>query len=243
MPASSRRIATSSRRPRWSSSAPWMEAGSPPCRTRAARPGFIRVTGPNELIFPSYDGNGMFLSLGNLGENPRIGLLFIDFEHPNRLRVHGRAALADDPALLGLYPGADHVVRVTAEQIFVNCGRYIHQSGGATLSPHLPDASGQQPFPAWKRIDIFEGALPEGDDRRWPARAGRSRSTPIAARPTRPDRPHAPPTTLPPASAKAPSRSSSARNRPGSTGPGRVSLRGGSTRNRTGRSRAHRRPG
>ncbi|QRE73242.1 pyridoxamine 5'-phosphate oxidase family protein [Methylobacterium aquaticum] len=140
-------------------------SGQPTVSYKGGAPGFIRVTGPNELIFPSYDGNGMFLSLGNLGENPRIGLLFIDFEHPNRLRVHGRAALADDPALLGLYPGADHVVRVTAEQIFVNCGRYIHQSGGATLSPHLPDASGQQPFPAWKRIDIFAGALPEGDDR------------------------------------------------------------------------------
>ena len=140
-------------------------SGQPTVSYKGGAPGFIRVTGPNELILPSYDGNGMFLSLGNLGENPRIGLLFIDFERPNRLRVHGTAALADDPDLLALYPGADHVVRVVAEQIFVNCGRYIHQSGGATLSPHLPDALGRQPFPAWKRIDIFEGALPEGDDR------------------------------------------------------------------------------
>ncbi len=139
--------------------------GQPTVSYKGGPPGFVRITGPSELVFPSYDGNGMFLTLGNLGQNPRIGLLFIDFENPHRLRIHGTATLADEAALLALYPGADHVVRVTVDTIFVNCGRYIHRSRGTALSPHLPDADGHQPFPAWKRIDIFEGALPEGDDR------------------------------------------------------------------------------
>lgn len=147
-------------------------SGQPTVSYKGGAPGFIRVVGPNALIFPSYDGNGMFLTLGNLGDNPRIGLLFIDFERPHRLRVHGKATLADDPTLLGLYPGADHVVRVTAERIFVNCGRYIHRSQGATLSPHLPDSAGQQPFPAWKRLDLFEGALPPDDARRVAQKGG-----------------------------------------------------------------------
>lgn len=140
-------------------------SGQPTVSYKGGAPGFIRIIGPSELILPSYDGNGMFLTLGNLGENPRVGLLFIDFESPHRLRVHGTAALDDDEALLRLYPGADHVVRVTAETIFVNCGRYIHRSNGAALSPHLPDPAGHQPFPAWKRLDIFEGALPAEDAR------------------------------------------------------------------------------
>ena len=146
--------------------------GQPTVSYKGGPPGFVRITGPSELIFPSYDGNGMFLTLGNLGQNPRIGLLFIDFENPHRLRVHGTAALADDPGLLALYPGADHVVRVSVEKIFVNCGRYIHRSRGTELSPHLPDADGHQPFPAWKRIDLFEGALPAGDEQKVACKGG-----------------------------------------------------------------------
>ncbi|MET7247055.1 pyridoxamine 5'-phosphate oxidase family protein [Methylobacterium sp. EM32] len=146
--------------------------GQPTVSYKGGAPGFIRVTGPSELVLPSYDGNGMFLTLGNLSENPRIGLLFIDFERPHRLRVHGTASLTDDAGLLARYPGADHVVRITADRIFVNCGRYIHQSSGTTLSPHLPDPTGHQPFPAWKRLDIFEGALPEDDARQVARRGG-----------------------------------------------------------------------
>ncbi|WP_375454300.1 pyridoxamine 5'-phosphate oxidase family protein [uncultured Methylobacterium sp.] len=140
--------------------------GRPTVSYKGGAPGFVRVTGPSELVFPSYDGNGMFLTLGNIAASTEVGLLFIDFERPYRLRVQGRAALANDPALLGLYPGADHVVRVTTSRIFVNCGRYIHRNAGSTLSPHVPDPRGRQPFPAWKRLDLFAGALPAPDARR-----------------------------------------------------------------------------
>ncbi|TNC13729.1 pyridoxamine 5'-phosphate oxidase family protein [Methylobacterium terricola] len=140
--------------------------GQPTVSYKGGAPGFVRVRGPSELAFPNYDGNGMFMTLGNIAASERVGLLFIDFERPHRLRVHGTARLSRDAALLALYPGADCVVEVTATQIFVNCGRYIHRSAGATLSPHVPDQNGRQPFPAWKRLDLFEGALPEADARR-----------------------------------------------------------------------------
>ena len=53
-------------------------------------PGFVRVTGPSELAFPDYDGNGMFKSLGNIVVNPEVGLLFIAMgDKPQRLRVNG----------------------------------------------------------------------------------------------------------------------------------------------------------
>ncbi|WP_158555217.1 pyridoxamine 5'-phosphate oxidase family protein [Fulvimarina endophytica] len=142
------------------------DSGQPTVSYKGGAPGFVRITGPGELAVPNYDGNGMFMSLGNIAANPKVGLLFIDFERPHRLRVHGRAMLAEDEALVGLYPGADCVVRIVATEIFVNCGRYIHQSAGSRLSPHLPGADGSQPFPAWKRLDLFDGALPQGDAER-----------------------------------------------------------------------------
>lgn len=142
--------------------------GQPTVSYKGGAPGFCRVTGESELTFPSYDGNGMFLSLGNLAETARVGLLFIDFARPHRLRVHGTARVCADDG--GRYPGADCVVRVAAEQIFINCGRYIHD--GARLSPHLPDARGDQPFPAWKRIDVFGDVLPAGDAPRVAAAGG-----------------------------------------------------------------------
>src|SRR5262245_39360248 len=60
--------------------------GRPDCSFKGGAPGFVRVTGPSELSFPDYDGNGMFKSLGNLAVNPNVGLLFIAMtEKPKRL--------------------------------------------------------------------------------------------------------------------------------------------------------------
>jgi hypothetical protein len=53
----------------------------------------VRVLDASTLLFPSYDGNGMYLSMGNISGNPEIGMLFIDFEKPFRLRAQGRAEL------------------------------------------------------------------------------------------------------------------------------------------------------
>ena len=137
--------------------------GRPTVSHKGGAPGFVRVTGPGELAFPFYDGNGMFLSLGNLAANPQVGLLFIDFAHPRRLRVQGTARLLDGDPLLAAYPGADLVVRVAVETMFVNCGRYIHAAAPAALSRHVPDAAGRQPFPAWKRIAPLAETLGEAD--------------------------------------------------------------------------------
>ena len=69
--------------------------GRPDCSFKGGAPGFVRVTGPGELAFPDYDGNGMFKSLGNILVNPGVGLLFIDMgEKPRRLRVNGTASVS-----------------------------------------------------------------------------------------------------------------------------------------------------
>ena len=40
--------------------------GHPTVSHKGGAPGFIRVLDPTTIVFPSYDGNGMFLSMGNI---------------------------------------------------------------------------------------------------------------------------------------------------------------------------------
>ena len=134
--------------------------GRPDCSYKGGAPGFVRVTADDELAFPSYDGNGMFRSLGNLLVNASVGLLFIDFESPKRLRVNGRASIADDDPLKIEFAGAQLVVRVRAERIFPNCPRYIHRTGVAEPSPYVPRAGYKPPEPKWKSMQMFADVLP-----------------------------------------------------------------------------------
>jgi len=143
--------------------------GRPDCSYKGGAPGFVRVTGADELAFPSYDGNGMFRSLGNVLVNPAVALLFIDFERPDRLRVNGSAQLVDDDPLSADFPGAQFVVRVRAARIFPNCPRYIHRMTTVEASRYVPRADYTPPVPKWKRFDAFADVLPRDD----PARSTR----------------------------------------------------------------------
>src|SRR5688572_2695361 len=112
--------------------------GRPDCSYKGGLPGFVRVIAPRTIVFPSYDGNGMFKSLGNIVVNPHVGLLFIDFETPKRLRVNGRATMHDDDPLLAEFVSAQLIVRVEAEVIFPNCPRYIHKMQLVEHSVYAP---------------------------------------------------------------------------------------------------------
>jgi hypothetical protein len=138
------------------------ERGRPTVSYKGGAPGFVRVVEPGALIFPAFDGNGMFLTLGNIATTAQVGLLFISFETPRRLRVQGKARVLPNEGPHHV-PGAMYLVRIEADQIFVNCGRYIHKLESASLSRHVPDAGGRQPFPAWKRIDILAETLNDSD--------------------------------------------------------------------------------
>jgi predicted pyridoxine 5'-phosphate oxidase superfamily flavin-nucleotide-binding protein len=137
--------------------------GRPDCSYKGGDPGFVRVTGDSELAFPSYDGNGMFRSLGNVLANPAVALLFIDFERPNRLRVNGAASIVDEDPLLEVFTGAQLVVRVRAARIFPNCPRYIHRMSVVEASPYVPREGQTPPVPKWKTFDAFRDVLPQGD--------------------------------------------------------------------------------
>jgi uncharacterized protein len=138
-------------------------AGRPDCSYKGGRPGFVRIVGPGTLAFPSYDGNGMFKSLGNLLVNPHVGLLFVDFESPRRLRVNGRASVSGDDPLLAELEGAQLVVRVEAETIFPNCPRYVHRMQLLEESPYAPCEGHVPPVPEWKTRPVFREVLPPAD--------------------------------------------------------------------------------
>ena len=137
--------------------------GEPTVSHKGGPAGLVTVVDATTLAFPNYDGNGMFLSMGNIAETGKIGMLFIDFETPNRVRVQATATFSTDDPLLAKYPGAQLLVRAKVEKVFLNCARLIHKHQRVSTSPYVPDQNGQTPFPAWKRIDLVQDALPSKD--------------------------------------------------------------------------------
>jgi predicted pyridoxine 5'-phosphate oxidase superfamily flavin-nucleotide-binding protein len=140
--------------------------GWPDCSYKGGLPGFVRIVDAHTLAFPSYDGNGMFRSLGNIRVNPRVGMLFIDFERPKRLRVNGEASVHEDDELMETFPGAQLIVRVHAERVFPNCPRYIHTMELVEQSKYSPQLDYVPPVPEWKVQPDIKDALPPGDPAR-----------------------------------------------------------------------------
>lgn len=142
--------------------------GRPECSYKGGQPGFVRAIDATRLTFPSYDGNGMFRSLGNVLVNAHVGLLFIDFASGRRLRVQGRATFDLADPLVAEFEGAQCVVRVAVSQVFPNCPRYVHPMQRSGLSDFAPRPGHVPPVPAWKRFEMFRDVLAVGD----PARDG-----------------------------------------------------------------------
>ena len=149
--------------------------GRPQCSYKGGDPGFVRVLGDQTLAFPNYDGNGMYLSMGNLLVNPSVGMLFIDFtgDPPRRLRVNGVASIDQNDRLMADYDGAQFVVRVRATEVFPNCPRYIHRMELVERSRFVPRAECEVPVPDWKRAEWARDVLPADD----PAQDSRQRKT------------------------------------------------------------------
>jgi predicted pyridoxine 5'-phosphate oxidase superfamily flavin-nucleotide-binding protein len=134
-------------------------AGRPTCNHKGGAAGFVRVVAPDELAFPDFDGNGMFLNIGNISVNPGVGLLFIDFEKPKRLRVDGSASVSRDDPLLAHTVGAQLIVRVKARAIYPNCPRYIPNMQLIEPSIYAPLPGVEPPEPAWKSFTDFKDAI------------------------------------------------------------------------------------
>jgi uncharacterized protein len=140
--------------------------GRPTVSYKGGDAGFVQVVNETTLIFPSYDGNGMFLSIGNINGNPKIGMLFISFEAPHRIRVQGTAKISRDPALLAKYKEAEFVVVVTLSELWQNCPRYVHQLKKVRDSRYVPRVECETPIAEWKRIDLMQDVIPKKDQQK-----------------------------------------------------------------------------
>ena len=141
------------------------------CSYKAGEPGFVRVLGERTLAFPSFDGNGMFLSLGGVLETGQVGMLFIDFEGQSRMRVNGVASVDDADPLLETWPEAQLVVRVAVREVFPNCPRYIHKRALVESSRFVPKAGCETPVPSWKCSEWAADAVSDSDPSKDPNRA------------------------------------------------------------------------
>ncbi|OYY49955.1 MAG: pyridoxamine 5'-phosphate oxidase [Methylophilaceae bacterium 17-44-8] len=137
--------------------------GRPTVSFKGGDAGFVKVIDATTLMFPSYDGNGMFFSMGNISTNPQVGLLFISFEKPHRIRVQGTATLSKEPALLSQFKEAEFVVLVKLSELWQNCPRYIPQMQKVRDSRYVPRSACETPVAEWKRIDLMQDVILEKD--------------------------------------------------------------------------------
>ncbi len=142
--------------------------GRPNVSYKGGDPGFVMVVDDVTLAFPNYNGNGMYLSMGNILENPHVGMLFIDFERRHRMRVNGEATIDPDDPLISRWPEAQFVVRVRPREVFPNCPRYIHRYQKVEASSFVPREGCETPVPDWKRAEWAVDALPADDPARDP---------------------------------------------------------------------------
>jgi len=137
--------------------------GQPTCSYKGGDSGFVTILDKTTLAFPNYDGNGMYLSMGNVAQNGRVGILFVDFERQRRMRVEGVAELVFERDLMERYPECQFVVLLRATAIYPNCPRYVHQYERVERSPFVPQNDVTTPTPEWKRSDWAHDVLAADD--------------------------------------------------------------------------------
>ena len=135
------------------------DRGRPTVSYKGGAPGLLKVLDAGTIAFPSYDGNGMYLSMGNIAGNPEVGLLLIDLERPFRIRVQGRATVSADDPLKSAFKEAELVVRVAVSELWMNCPRYIHRHARVDRSRYVPAEGRETPLCEWKRIDGIQDVL------------------------------------------------------------------------------------
>jgi uncharacterized protein len=139
------------------------DKGQANCSYKGGQKGLVKVVDETTLAFPIYDGNGMFMSAGNVLVNGQVGLLFIDFERQARVRVNGEASIVADDELLKHWPESVVIVRVKVRETFPNCPRYIHKMALVEESVFVPKANCTTPDAVWKKLEIVADVLPPKD--------------------------------------------------------------------------------
>lgn len=115
--------------------------GACDCSLRSGPPGFVQALDDKTLVYPEYRGNGVFASVGNILENPRIGLLFVDyFQSTVGLHVNGTARVLSNDDILSLPDGPASLAEATkqrggrrpecwiaveVEEAYIHCSKHV----------------------------------------------------------------------------------------------------------------------
>ncbi|GAM20381.1 hypothetical protein SAMD00019534_035560 [Acytostelium subglobosum LB1] len=100
------------------------------CNHRGGSPGFVKLLPPDEtsdkyvVLIPDYSGNRFFNTLGNLHNDPRAGLMFVDFEHGSTLHLTGRSTVLQGEASLAVYPRIQRTIRMEVDA-YLLCDRVL----------------------------------------------------------------------------------------------------------------------
>jgi predicted pyridoxine 5'-phosphate oxidase superfamily flavin-nucleotide-binding protein len=114
---------------------------------RAGPPGFVQVLDGKNLAYPEYRGNGVMASLGNISENPNVGLLIIDFvQDVIGLHVNGTAQIVEDPAMRAAFPNIsvdpapgrrpERWVWITVEEAYIHCSKHLPRLAKVSHTRH-----------------------------------------------------------------------------------------------------------
>jgi len=137
------------------------------CSVKSGDPGFVKIVGENVVEYPEYDGNSMYRTLGNIKQNPNVGLLFVKFDGKSRrIRINGKASIHMGKEFLERHYGAKAVVRIECE-LYPNCLRYVPNLSERASSPYVPrQDEAPPPVPEGKRRDYIREILPRDDPHR-----------------------------------------------------------------------------
>ncbi len=95
------------------------------CSFKGGGPGLIKIIDSTHFAFPDFEGNGAFMSIGNIMQNPHVGCLFIDFTDGGRLRVNGRASICENDEITQNFKNSKRAILVSIEQVVPNCKAHI----------------------------------------------------------------------------------------------------------------------
>jgi uncharacterized protein len=105
------------------------------CSFRAGPPGFVQVLDARTLRYPEYRGNGVMASLGNILENPHVGMVFLDFDQERiGLHVNGTARIVEAGWHDLARPRVERWVEVRVDEAYIHCRKHL---------PHLVRANGE----------------------------------------------------------------------------------------------------
>ncbi len=107
---------------------------------RGGAPGFVRVTGPQDLLWGDYPGNKLFNSLGNAAVHQGAALLFLDPATGSTLQLSGRLRIDWSPEAASTIPGAERVLRFSIDEVVETPGAIPLRWDDGEPSPFNPPA-------------------------------------------------------------------------------------------------------